>query len=75
MIGSDQRGSSAMAEIGPAMPSRFALRQQAMEAARIAAVITDITVDGPGCDLARAARLMARLRAVVGTPGNSEGDN
>lgn len=72
-MAADELRVPAQAEIGPAMPSRFALRQQAMEAARIAAVITDITVEGPGCDLARAARLMARLRAVVGAAGDYQG--
>lgn len=57
---------SVAEETGPSLPSRGALRFAAQEAARIAAVILEITVEGPRCDVPRAAALMGKLRAVVG---------
>lgn len=57
---------SAADDLGPALPSRGALRLAAQEAARLAGVILEITVEGPRCDVPRANMLMDRLRAVVG---------
>lgn len=57
---------SAAEDIGPSVPSRGAIRFAAQEAARLSAVILEITVEGPRCDVPRAAELLEKLRAVVG---------
>lgn len=64
---------SAAEDLGPTLPSRGSLRMAAQEAARIAGVIIEITVEGPRCDVPRASMLMNKLRAVVGPP--RENDN
>jgi hypothetical protein len=57
---------SVAEELGPTVPSRGSIRFAAQKAARISAVILEITVEGPRCDVPRAARLMDELRAIVG---------
>lgn len=64
---------SALSDLGPTLPSRGDLRVKAMEAQKIAQIISEITVAGPRCDVPRAARLMDKLRAVVGPA--PEGEN
>lgn len=63
---------SAAEDIGPSVPSRGSLRFAAQEAARLSAVILEITVEGSRCDVPRAAQLMDKLRAVVGPPREEE---
>lgn len=60
-------------DLGPTVPSRGAIRFVAQEAARLSAVILEITIEGPRCDVPRAAQLLEKLRAVVGPP--RENDN
>lgn len=62
------------AELGPVLPSRGDLHFAALEAGKIAALIVELTTDGPGYDLQRAARKMEQLRAVVG-PAADGGEN
>lgn len=54
------------ADLGPVLPTRGELRFAALEAGKLAALIVELTTDGPGYDLPRAARKMEQLRAVVG---------
>lgn len=63
---------SAAEDLGPTLPSRGSLRFAALEAQRLAGVIVEITVEGRRCDVPRAAKLMEKLRAVVGPPGGGE---
>ena len=60
------------AELGPSLPSRGDLRFAALEAGKLAALIVELTTDGRGYDLQRAARTMEKLRAVVGPPADLE---
>lgn len=66
---------SVAEDIGPTLPSRGSLRFAAQKAAQLSAIILEITVDGPRCDVPRAARLMEKLRAVVGPPSAREGED
>lgn len=61
-----------MSDLGPVLPTRGDLRFAALEAGRLAALIVELTTDGPGYDLPRAARKMEQLRAVVGPPTERE---
>lgn len=60
------------AELGPSLPTRGDLRFAALEAGKLAALIIELTTDGPAYDLQRAARKMEQLRAVVGPAAEGE---
>lgn len=63
---------SALSDLGPVMPSATNLRFAAIEARQLAALIIELTADGPHRDLTRAAAKMEQLRAVVGPPAEGE---
>lgn len=61
---------SALSDLGPTLPSAGDLRFTAIEARQLAALIIELTTDGPQRDLVRAAAKMKQLRAVVGAPAD-----
>lgn len=63
---------SVAEDLGPTLPSRGSVRFVALEVQRLAAVIVEITVEGPNCDVLRAAMLLDKIRAVVGPPSEGE---
>jgi len=61
---------SAFADVGPALPSRGALRAKAQQAHQLTLILLETTVVGG--DLDRAARTLRKLQAVVGPPGDGD---
>ncbi|MFN7028407.1 MAG: hypothetical protein ACK4PC_03480 [Sphingopyxis sp.] len=57
---------SALGDLGPVLRSRADLRPIAVEAHQLALILLDTTAEGG--DVARANRILDRLRAVVGSP-------
>lgn len=55
---------SAHSELGPSLRPLGEMRRIAVDAHQLALILLDIT--GPGGDALRAARTLARLRALVG---------
>ena len=60
-----ERGG-AQSELGPALPSRFAVYAQAAELSALARLAVEFSTIGPGIDLPRAVRQFARMREILG---------
>ena len=54
------------ADLGPVTPSRAAIYAQATELQALARLAVEFTVPGPGADVPRALRQIARMREVLG---------
>lgn len=53
-------------ELGPVLPSRVAVHQQAREIVELGRLAMECSMLGPTCDLRRALVQMDRIRALVG---------
>lgn len=59
-------GSAVFDELGPTMPSAAVLYTRARKARELMQIVTEIALPGPRQDVARAERLIAEARAVLG---------
>jgi len=53
--------------LGPQLPPRMVVYQQACELQRIAQQVAELATAGPRADLPRAVRLLDKARAVLGS--------
>lgn len=58
--------TSIYADLGPAMPSRLAVYVAAAEVHALARLALELSCQGPNTDVPRAARLLDKIRAVLG---------
>lgn len=56
----------AWVDLNPVTPSRTAIYAMAAEIHALARIALDLSCMGPGADLPRAARLLDKMRAVLG---------
>lgn len=60
---------SARHDVGPVLPPRSLVHQQAVELRALATLAAELSGTGPTADLSRAVAQMERMRAILG-PGN-----
>jgi hypothetical protein len=57
--------ADAQAELGPALPPRMAVYAMAAEVSALSRIAMELSLAGPGCDLPRAVKLLARIRTAL----------
>lgn len=59
---------SVQDDIGASVPPRWRVYRDARELAKLAQMAAELATEGPRCDVARAALVLDRMRAILGNP-------